>query len=128
MDKREELEWAAKVMGLSLHWRYPVDADLFPVKTDPEVPRVRHYPAFIDAEGFSVEWNPEHDKATAFELMVALGMRVTVAEKESPSPSSEAALPRGISISVPHAGSPEAATRLAILRAACEAGKQRASK
>ena len=123
MAKREDLELAAKAAGLKISWRYPVDSDLYAIKPDPETPRVRMYPHFVDADGFCVEWNPEHDSGASLELAVALSMHVAVGDVSHPLSSSDASLPCGISATEPHNGNPKVATRLAVFRAAVEAGK-----
>lgn len=124
MSKRDDLELAAKAIGLVISWRFPVDSDLYPLKPNPDAPRVRHYPTFVDADGFSVEWNPEHDNGASFELAVALSMHVAVGDVGHPLSSSDATLPCGISATEPHNGNPKAATRLAVFRVAIEAGKR----
>lgn len=63
-------------------------------------------------------WNPYLDDGDSRRLEVALSMHVAIGDVQHPASATDASLPGGFHVAVPHNGNPSASTRLAVLYAA----------
>lgn len=105
-DTRELLIHAAKAAGIELDLITPCGGG-FRAKQDGR---------------WTSRWAPHLDDGDSRRLEVTLSMRVVIRDISSPDSTTEASMPTGERASVPHAGDPAAATRMAVLSAAAQYG------